>query len=172
MHKNARLPPCGRERICPAGRERRTVGSLGGEERNVTRQRVRSSSEGVFLCENYAYVAATPRSGIACLRKWMYVHLSRSFGVLDLGQGRDARCPGRGNGLAAAYDAAWGPFSLQLYRSDAMAPGTHAWCQVAVATNVLFDKSSVAIFIGKPIPGPHRYLSRSNGDLGHPIVGQ
>src|ERR1700730_3606169 len=50
---------------CPAGRERQTVGSLGGEERNVTRQRVRSSSEGVFLCENYAYVAATPRSGLS-----------------------------------------------------------------------------------------------------------
>jgi hypothetical protein len=33
-----------------------TVGTLGGEERNVTRQR----SEGGFLCENYAYVAATP----------------------------------------------------------------------------------------------------------------
>src|ERR1700730_12925191 len=34
------------------------VGTLGGEERNVTRQSVQSSSEGVFLCENYAYVAA------------------------------------------------------------------------------------------------------------------
>jgi hypothetical protein len=32
-----------------------------------------------------------------------------------------------------------GRSSLQLYRSDAMSPGTHAWCQVAVATNVVFD---------------------------------
>jgi hypothetical protein len=34
--------------------------------------------------------------------------------------------------------------------------------QVAAATNVLFDyqKSSVAIFIGKPIPRPDRVLSR------------
>jgi hypothetical protein len=53
----------------------------------------------------------------------MYVRLSRLFGVLDLGQERDARCPGRGNGLAAAYDAAWGARSLTTV---AMAPGTHA----------------------------------------------
>jgi hypothetical protein len=44
---------------------------------------------------------------------------------------------------------------LQSYRSDAMAPRTHAWGQVAAATNVLFD-------YGKPIPRPDRFLSRDN----------
>ena len=44
-----------------------TVGTLGGEE-HVTRQRVQSSSEGVFLCENYAYVAAAINARSSRLR--------------------------------------------------------------------------------------------------------
>jgi hypothetical protein len=51
---------------------------------------------------------------------------------------------------------------LQLYCSDARAPEPMHGAQVAAAPNVLFDqsKSSVAIFIGKPIPRPDRFLCR------------
>ena len=69
----------------------------------------------------------------------MYVRLSRSFGVLDIGQRRDAQCPGRGNGRAVAYDAAWAAFlftTVSLGRNGARNP---CMVQVAVTTNVLFD---------------------------------
>ena len=54
---------------------------------------------------------------------------------------------------------------LQLYSSNAMAPSTHDGARVAAATNFYStnQKSSVAIFIGKPIPRPDRFLSRDRG---------
>jgi hypothetical protein len=51
---------------------------------------------------------------------------------------------------------------LQLDRSDAMAPRTHAWCPGRSSELRFYStnqKSSVAIFIGKPIPRPDRFLS-------------
>jgi hypothetical protein len=51
----------------------------------------------------------------------------------------------------------WGPFFLQLYRSDAMAPRTPAWCPGRSSDQCSIrpiKKSSVAIFIGNPIPRP------------------
>jgi len=70
----------------------------------------------------------------------MYVRLSRSFGVLDFRTRARRSMPwSRQRAGSSIRRGVGGRSSLQLFRSDAMAPGTHAWCQGAVATNVLFD---------------------------------